>query len=138
VKLYWDTSALLNAVVSASVLERLNRGKDNWTRLHTFCEAFGLMTGRGFANVSGDERTVFTPEAAAGWLEKAAMNLTVIELSRFEVLSGLKSAQGLGVKGRRVHDLMHAIAADRAKADVLLTRDTNDFAGLGKAKVEKP
>jgi predicted nucleic acid-binding protein len=135
VNVYWDTSALLNAVVSPSVLARLKTG-DNWTRLHTLCEVLSLMTGRGVP--SRTAQLTFRPDDCAAWLETVMQDVTVTELSRFEVLSGLKSAQRLGVKGRRVHDLMHAIAADKVKAEVLLTRDKEDFAGLGKAKVEWP
>jgi predicted nucleic acid-binding protein len=135
VNVYWDTSALLNAVVSPSVLARLKTG-DNWTRLHTLSEAFALMTGRGVP--SGTAQLTFRPDDCSAWLEKVLQNVTVTELSRSEVMSALKSAQRLGVKGRRVHDLMHAVAADKVKAEVLLTRDKQDFAGLGKAKVEWP
>ena len=132
---YWDTSALLNAVVSPSVLARLKTG-DNWTRLHTLCEAFSLMTGRGVP--SGTAQLIFRPDDCAAWLDKVMQDVTVTELSRSEVLSGLKTAQRLGVKGRLIHDLMHAIAADKVTAELLLTRDKQYFAGLGKAKVEWP
>jgi hypothetical protein len=36
-----------------------------------------------------------------------------------------------------VYYLLHAVAADKAKADELWTLDRNDFAGLGKAPVKQ-
>ena len=44
--LYWDTSALINALVSAEVRARLDSGKHH-TRSHTLCEFFAIITGRG-------------------------------------------------------------------------------------------
>jgi predicted nucleic acid-binding protein len=136
-KVYWDTSALINSVVSADVAARL-QGEENWTRLHSLCEAFGIMTGRGLAGQSGTVRFTFTAERCAEWLENLLSNVSTMELSRAEVLSAIKSADKFGVKGRRIHDLLHAAAADRIKADILLTRDTQDFTGIAKAKLEWP
>lgn len=54
-----------------------------------------------------------------------------------EVLLALKQAGKLGVRGGRVHDYVHALAADKSGADELLTLDANDFVGLTvKAKIE--
>ena len=36
----------------------------------------------------------------------------------------------MGVRGGRVHDYMHALAASKSGADALLTTDRNDFNGL--------
>ena len=38
-----------------------------------------------------------------------------------------------GVQGARIHDFLHAVAADKTSSDELLTRNTNDFAILGHA-----
>jgi hypothetical protein len=42
---YWDSSALLNAVVSRDVAARMAPG--DISRSHAFCEVFSLLTGRG-------------------------------------------------------------------------------------------
>jgi hypothetical protein len=54
-------------------------------------------------------------------------------------LSALEGAKAKGVSGPRVHDLLHAAAAEKAGADRLLTRKLNDFVGLSaKAPVVFP
>ena len=45
-RLYWDTSAAINAIVSKQVWDRLNTD-EHFTRLHLFSEVFATMTGRG-------------------------------------------------------------------------------------------
>jgi predicted nucleic acid-binding protein len=42
----------------------------------------------------------------------------------------LKQAQKRGVRGGRVHDYLHARAAEKAGAEELLTTDQYDFASL--------
>ena len=59
-----------------------------------------------------------------------AGRLKFVHLSENEILEALDKAQARGVRGGRVHDYMHALAADKAKADALLTADANDFNGL--------
>jgi predicted nucleic acid-binding protein len=38
--------------------------------------------------------------------------------------------RSLGVRGGRVHDFIHAMAAQKSGATTLLTMDKNDFTGL--------
>ncbi len=56
--------------------------------------------------------------------------LDFVNLSEEELLRGLDKAQSLGVRGGRVHDYLHALAAVKSGAAGLLTLDKNDFAGL--------
>lgn len=56
--------------------------------------------------------------------------LDFIELSSADAVSALKKASSLGVRGARVHDLMHAEAAIKYSADELLTLDDSGFASL--------
>jgi hypothetical protein len=64
--------------------------------------------------------------------------VTIIELSAGEWLDGLDEAD-LKVLGARVYDYGHALAAVKAGADIVLTRNPSDFEGLtGTAAIEHP
>ena len=100
------------------------------------------MTGRG-VGIQDSTGEVFdlvmTGNDAAKWLRGFAANLTVIDLNGAEVLDALDKAQSCNVSGGRVYDYGHVVAALRAKADVILTRNTSDFQGLtGSIKLERP
>ncbi len=132
---YWDSSALLNAVVSQAVASRIAPG--DVTRSHAFCEVFSHLTGRGLPTRTG--RAVFSIQDAARVIEQLARKLTLRDLSGPETLSALREAKRLGVQGARIHDLMHARSAVLARVDLILTRNTGDFAGLtGRIPIEKP
>ena len=70
-KSYWDTSAVINALISPEVMERLKTG-EHITRLHTLAEFFANMTGRGVKYrdlATGEEVFLFlTPDECAAWL----------------------------------------------------------------------
>ncbi len=132
---YWDSSALLNAIVSQAVAARLGPG--DVTRSHGFCEVYSLLTGRGIPTKDG--RIGFTPADAARIIEKLANKLTIRDLNRPETLDALRDARRLGVQGARVHDLMHARSAVLAGVDRIFTRNIADFQGLtGNLPVEAP
>jgi hypothetical protein len=59
-----------------------------------------------------------------------AADLEFVDLSATEVLSALKQARKRGVRGGRVHDFLHAVAADKSSAVRLLTLDEHDFDSL--------
>jgi hypothetical protein len=46
------------------------------------------------------------------------------------MLAALKQTRKRGVRGGRVHDFMHAVAAEKSGAKELLTLDTHDFDAL--------
>jgi hypothetical protein len=50
-KVFWDTSAAVNALVSPQVWDRLNTG-EHYARLHLFAEFFATMTGRGVSVIT--------------------------------------------------------------------------------------
>ena len=132
---YWDSSALLNAIVSQDVAGRMQPG--DVTRSHAFCEVFALLTGRGLPIRTG--RVRFSNSDAAKIIEQLAKRLTLRDLTGPEALSALRDSQALGVQGARVHDLMHARSAVLAGVDRVLTRNAGDFSGLtGQIPVEKP
>jgi hypothetical protein len=132
---YWDSSALLNAMVSQAVAGRIQRG--DVTRSHAFCEVFSHLTGRGLPTRSG--RVIFSNADAARMIEQLAQKLSVRDLTGSETVAALRDAKSLGVQGARIHDLMHARSAVLAGVDLVLTRNAGDFSGLtGKIPIEQP
>ena len=59
-----------------------------------------------------------------------AKDLDFVELSSAHAVSAVKEASSLGVRGARIHDLMHAQAVSKFGADELLTLDDAGFASL--------
>jgi hypothetical protein len=121
------------------VLARVNTGV-HWTRLHTFSEVFHHLTGRGINIVKGGAISRFKPTQndCAAFLRKWARNVRVIELDKEELLDALDKAQARSILGRGVFDYLHGLAADKAKANQLLTREAADFAGLTNAAIVHP
>ena len=132
---YWDSSALLNAVVSQNVAARMAPG--DVSRSHAFCEVFSLLTGRGLPTKGS--RVIFSNSDAAKIIEQMARKLFLRDLTVAETLTALRDARVLGVQGARIHDLMHARSAVLAGADIVLTRNVADFLGLtGPIPIERP
>jgi len=69
-------------------------------------------------------------DTAAQTVENLARDLDFVDLNAPEVLAALKQARRRGVRGGRVHDFLHAVAAEKSKAAHLLTADKSDFASL--------
>lgn len=127
-KSYWDSSALVAAVADPLLQTRLIKD-GGVTRSHSIAEVFSTLTGNPLVRISAED--------ASSALEKLAANLDFIDVGAKELLLALKQAGKLGVRGGRVHDYFHALAADKSGADELLTLDANDFVGLTvKAKIE--
>jgi uncharacterized protein YaaQ len=121
-KAYWDTSALLETLSDRGLETRLAT-EGGFTRTHSLTEMFSALTG-------GNLGIRQLPNDAARTVRAIAGKLDFLNLSEQEVLDALDEAQSRGVRGGRVHDYMHALAADKAKASALLTTDVNDFNGL--------
>ena len=120
-KTYWDTSALIEALHAPRLRSRIRRG-ENGTRPHSLAEVFSTLTkGVNFR---------YPPADAANMAADLAKDLDFIELSAADAVSALKKASSLGVRGARIHDLMHAEAAIKYGADELLTLDDAGFASL--------
>jgi hypothetical protein len=138
---FWDTSAVINAFVSAKVSARLDRG-EHYIRQHLLSEFFATMTGRGIAVKDADgnpARLILSPKDAAIWLRKFCGRVKIIELDIAEILDALDEAQKKNVPGSKVYDFMHAMAAEKIDRVTLLTRNAKDFAGLTvKANIEWP
>ncbi len=120
-KAYWDSSALLAATRVMELRERLDTNK-GFTRRHSLAEVFSALTGKPHLRLESKE--------AARLLRDLATDLEFVELNTEEILQGFDAARGLGVRGGRIHDLLHALAARKIGAKELLTLDQNDFAGL--------
>jgi predicted nucleic acid-binding protein len=129
VKAYWDSSALIEACSSQALRTRLHR-EGGLTRTHTLAEIFSTLTG-------GNLAYRLDADAAAQTVASLAADLDFHDLTSMEVLKALKEARKKGVRGGRVHDYLHAVAAQKSGATKLLTLDKNDFNDLTKVEIEQ-
>ena len=121
-KAYWDSSALVQACSDVALRRRLHTER-GLTRTHALAESFSALTG-------GNLSIRLDADAAARTVESLAKDLEFVEISPDEILDALKEARRRGVRGGRVHDFLHAVAAEKAGAAELLTVDENDFHSL--------
>ena len=105
-----------------SVRQRL-QGPNQFSRKHALAEVFSTLTGSrlGFR---------VDPADAAEIVKELADTLTFVELSVAERVDALRTARKFGVRGGRVHDFLHAVAAMKAGCELLRTLNTGDFEGL--------
>ena len=100
------------------------------------------MTGRGVGGLDANGqpvRVVFSAEDCSTWLRDFADKVQLVELTGEEFMDALDKAQSQGVTGARIYDYQHALAASKAGAEEVLTRNTKHFEGLtGKVKVVRP
>lgn len=75
--------------------------------------------------------------AAAKVVARVRSKLHIVDLTTEEILSAIQLAHKVNAQGGRIHDLMHAAAANKAKPDELWTLDQNDFVGLGGVHVKQ-
>ncbi|MEY2429285.1 MAG: hypothetical protein QOJ40_2170 [Verrucomicrobiota bacterium] len=125
-KVYWDSSAIIFFYPRGRIAEI-----SGITRPHSLAESFSALTGGGFEVVLRDgarRHKRLSPGLAAAVIAKIHPLLTYVDLTADEIVEALK---GKKAQGGRVHDLLHAVAAEKAKADELWTLDENDFVGLG-------
>lgn len=121
-KRYWDASALIDALHDLRV-ERKALEPDQWTRAHALSETFATLTGGrlGFR---------YLPDDAAALIRELTKEMNFVELDAAETLGALDIAQQRGVRGGRVHDWLHARAAQKAGVAELMTDNLTDFDGL--------
>ena len=124
---YWDSSALVEAVFEPRLNDRL-RHERGVTRPHSLAEVFSTLTGNPVTRIPADD--------AALVVETLARSLDFIDLDAAETTAAMKRARALGVRGGRIHDLLHAVAADKSPADRILTLDQQDFLGLTRLPIE--
>ena len=128
-KAYWDSSALIETTQKPDLLARLKR-EGAFTRTHSLAETFAVL--------SGNPNVRFSAHFAAETVKGLAQYLDFVDVSADEVIAALGMAQAKGVRGGRVHDYIHALAAKKSGADTLLTLDKNDFTGLFPAVSVEP
>lgn len=121
-KAYWDSSALVESTSDIALRRRL-RADGGYSLTHSLAECFSALTTGGLG-IRQDAAS------AALSVENLAKELSFVDLTPEEVLDALKDARAKGVCGGRVHDLLHAIAAEKSGARELLTLDQNDFSNL--------
>jgi len=130
---YWDTSALLHYFTTQGISEI-----NGVTRSHSLTELYSALTGRGYLirlkDGTSRHRKLFM-EAAVNVIARVRAQVQLVDLTPEEIFSVIQRAPKVYAQGARIHDLMHAAAAEKAKADELWTLDQNDFAGLGTVKV---
>ncbi len=119
---YWDSSALVECFVDPALRIRLSN-ESGVTRTHSLAEVFSALT-------SGNLTIRVDASAASRMVFDIAKHLEFVELSSSEVIKALEQTRRRGVRGGRIHDFLHAIAAEKAKATCLLTADENDFETL--------
>ena len=121
-KAYWDSSALVAASADLPLRRRL-RTERGFTRTHSLAEIFSALT-------AGNLAIRLEADAAAQTVVNLAQDLDFVDLTAPETLVALKQARKRGVRGGRVHDFMHAVAAEKSRARQLLTADEHDFESL--------
>jgi hypothetical protein len=111
------------------------------TRTHSLAEAFSALSGAGvhIRRVDGSlQWSKFSPRLAAAVVAKLRSQLEYCDLAPDEVIAGLQRAQIKAVQGGQVHDLLHALAAEKAEADELWTLDGGGFRGLSSVTLRNP
>ena len=119
---YWDSSALVEALHDETLRARLEQ-PGNLTRTHSMAEVFSTLTG-------GRLGIRYSPTEASEMVGSLAEDLEIAELSPAQTLEALASAHKKGVRGGRIHDYLHAVAAFQAEAKTLVTLNGKDFKGL--------
>jgi predicted nucleic acid-binding protein len=128
-KAYWDSSAIVAAWINPETRVRLHQER-GVTRTHALAEIFSAFTG-GNLTIRQDAGD------AARTVTDLARDLDFVDLGKADILQALQSARAKGERGGRVHDYLHAVAAEKAKAPKLVTVDRNDFDGLTSLTVEQ-
>lgn len=127
-KAYWDSSALVETYNNPQIKARLEAERA-FTRPHSLAETFASLTGNPATRIDAN--------SAARILERLALSLDFVDISGAEVVTALKTARAKGVRGGRVHDYLHAVAAEKSGAKTILTLDKNDFADLTGLQIEQ-
>ena len=100
------------------------------------------MTGRGITLPGANASLIrfkMSPKDAVTWLRTFSKRINIVDLGLPELLDGLGEADKLLIQGAAVYDYGHILAAQKAKADLILTRNVADFVPLaGTTKVEWP
>src|ERR1035438_6412561 len=129
-KTYWDSSALVEALHNQNLRDKI-RPHAAVTRPHSLAEVFSTLTkGVNFR---------YAAEDAAKMLVDLKADLDFIELTAEDAIKTINEASDNGLTGAAIQGLMHAAAAAKRAAKILLTLDTAGFSGLRHSiKVQAP
>jgi predicted nucleic acid-binding protein len=127
-KAYWDSSALVQSLADTSLQLRLQHD-GGITRKHALAETFSALTGNPVTRIDTEDAVAFAASLAE--------HLEFVEITAADILTALKTARKKGIRGGRVHDYLHAVAAEKSGAKTILTLDKNDFAGITPLTVEQ-
>ena len=119
---YWDSSAIIAAIQNLELAKKTAL-PNQATRIHSLAEVFSTLTG-------GRLGIQFTPNNAAAMIDRLTQNFRFVELNQKETMQALKQSQARGIRGRRVHYWLHAVAAKKIGAKELITENISDFKGL--------
>jgi predicted nucleic acid-binding protein len=126
-KTYWDSSALVQSVYDPGIKTRFER-EGGLTRTHSLAEVFSALTANPVTRLDADSAS-----RIAAMLSK---RLAFVDLTAGEIVAGLRRARRLGVRGGRIHDFLHVLAAEKGGAAKILTLDRHDFDDLTAVPVE--
>lgn len=126
---YWGSSAIIAAWINPEIWMRLHRER-RVTRTHSLAEVFSAFTG-GNLTIRQDA------DGAARTIANLAQDLDFVDLDQTEVVAALRLTHVKGLRGGRVHDYLHAVAAEKIQAEKLLTVDCGDFSGITAMEIEQ-
>jgi hypothetical protein len=96
---------------------------------HALLECFSTLTGKIKAGA----------DAANELLKRSIIpRVEVVSLTSSEILAALDAARQRGVRGGRVYDYMHFVAAKKAEVEAIFTLNTTDFIHLVRAETGDP
>ena len=124
---YWDSSALVQSVYDPEIKARFER-EGGVTRTHSLAEVFSALTANPVTRLDA--------ESASRIVGILSDRLKFVDLTAREVVACLRQARRLGVRGGRVHDYLHALAAEKANASKIFTLDRHDFDDLTMVPIE--
>jgi hypothetical protein len=111
------------------------------TRSHSLSEFFCVLSGPGLA-VTEDGKTVkkaLSPAAAAKAARESFASLEFVDLNGPQTLEAVEdSVKVKDVTGKHIHDWLHCKAAERSRADRIMTVNLKDFSRMTKLRLEIP
>ncbi len=137
-KAYWDTSALVEAIIATpAAVAAFDAEHERITRAHTLAETFSQLTKGTLRNAQG-ELIALLADDAAKTIEAWAGRMSIVALDGKQILAALKQAQKKGIRGGAVHDYLHIVAAEAEGADKIYTLNVKDFAPRTSLSVSAP
>jgi hypothetical protein len=134
VKTYWDTSGLIRAYV-------MRQKPQGVTRSHSISEFFCVLSGPGLAVIESGNviKKALSPTAAAKAAKETFAGLEFIDLTGPQALEAVEdSVKTKDVSGKHIHDWMHCKAAEKCRADRIMTVNLKDFSRMTKLRLEAP